>query len=444
MSKQDEKNRESYWELKANVGDGIRDRFQAFKSGGYDFADNLHDIYLDYGYPAELDFFNFWNMYRRLGIAKNIVETYPELGWMDSPLVLNNDEPISDIEILNDNFGLWTRLKGLDTRQRVGRYAGLFMRVRDGLTPDKPIGNLNGLNSLVDMIPLYESQLEVVSTQNDIMADDYGYPTMYQFNGTEEGNRNENALSTFNIHPSRLIMASEGSDNGSIYGVSCLEAVYNSLMDLRKVIGGGAEGFYKNAAQSIVYSLKDGASAAVNEDILEKFNENADDFLRNRARRSQWIPGMDAKVLDSNLANPKDFFMNALHDVSSGVKIPATILMGQQLGRLASDQDSKALLSRVQSRRVHFQTEIVTKTINWLMDNSIVTPTPFNVEWPDALAASTEEKLENGNKMAEINQKLFLSGNDPAFDGEEVREISGFDPRELEDIPDETLEDEAE
>ena len=50
---------------------GIRKRIGALISGGYDFSDTLHNVFLDFGYPMQLKFSNFWNMYRRFGIAKN-------------------------------------------------------------------------------------------------------------------------------------------------------------------------------------------------------------------------------------------------------------------------------------------------------------------------------------------------------------------------------------
>ena len=53
---------------------GLRARIASMISGGYDWADTLHNIYLDFGYPENLDFNNYWNMYRRFGIAKNVVE----------------------------------------------------------------------------------------------------------------------------------------------------------------------------------------------------------------------------------------------------------------------------------------------------------------------------------------------------------------------------------
>ena len=429
----------------STLDSGIRQRMAAALSGGYDFADTLHNIYLDYGYPAQLSFFNFWNMYRRFGIATRAIELYPDQTWLDDPTVEGSEQFNADLEKLIKSQGLWRRLKGLDTRQRVGRYAGLFMRVKDNLSPDKPLATkLGGLAALVDIIPLYESQLEVLNTDDDPMSENFGQPSMYQFSGGTVGSRNERTASTFNIHPSRIVIAAEGADNGSIYGIPVLESIYNDLMDLRKTLGGGGEGFYKNAAQSIVFNLQDGASAKANSTLLNKFNEQYDDFSQNRSRRAMWTPGMDAKTLDSNLMSPRDFADVSLMSISAGTAIPASLLVGNQTGRLAGDQDTKGFLGQVQARRLDFGTDMVTDTVDWFIEHGILPSSGYTVDWPDAQAPSKGEKLDNANKMTEINKRQFESGGDVPFSGEEIRVEAGFEAEELEElpIPDETITDE--
>jgi hypothetical protein len=420
----------------------LRGRLAGAISGGYDFSDTMHNVFLDFGYPQSISFDQFWNMYRRFGIAKNVADLPVDTGWISPPIVEGSDQFNRDLERLINEQKLWKRVKGLDNRQRVGRYAGLFMRIRDDKSPEMPIeGKLNGIGSLVQMIPLYEGQLKVLETENDPKKDNYGQPTMYQFNGGSAGNRNEKIRDSFSVHPSRIIIAAEESDNGSIQGVSSLEASFNSLMDLRKIIGAGGEGFYRNAAQSVVFQLKDAASAKQNAALLGKFNEQYDDFTHNRMRRAMWTPGLEAKALESNLAQPKDFFMNALNDVAAASKIPATILIGQQTGRLASTEDSRHFLSMINSRRENFLSEVVTDVLDWLITNGILPTSKFIVEWDDLLAASDVEKLGNADKMASINEKQFKSGGEIPFDGEEIREAAGAEPRPLEDPGDETLPD---
>jgi len=415
--------------------EGIRQRIAQAVSGGYDFADTLHNVYLDYGYPQHVNFQNFWNMYRRFGIARNIVELPVDTGWMKNPVVQGSDKFNSELEKLVLQINLWDRLRALDTRQRVGRYAGMFMRVRDNLDPSEPIkqGSITNIASVIQLIPIYEGQLTISSTENDPMADNFGMPTLYNFNSGSTGNRNEKFSTSFNIHPDRIVIAAEGADNGGIFGISSLEAPYNSLMDLRKIIGAGGEGFYKNAAQNIVFELQDGASAKQNEGLLNKFNESYDDFAANRSRRAMWTPGMKAKVLDADLAQPKEFFDAALADVSAASKTPATIIIGMQTGRLASSEDSRHFLSGVNSRNENFVTEMVRNHIDWFIQFGVLPASEYTVEWSDLLALSKQDKLTNSQSMAEINEKQFKSGRDTPFSSEEIREEAGFDAEEIEE-----------
>lgn len=411
-------------------------------SGGYDNADTLHNVYSDFGYPAEVTFQNLWNMYRRFGIAANVVNLPVQMTWVTNPTIeVSNSSFSSTLEDLADRMDFWQRLQGLDKRQRVGRYAGLFLRLRDGKQPYEPAQRVLP-NALIDIMPIYEGQLKVMETDKDASSTTYGQPTLYQYNATSVGGRDENATESINIHPSRLVVVAEGSDDGSIYGIPALEPVYNSLMDLRKIIGAGAEGFYKNAAQNIIFKLMDPSFAHGNEKLLEEFNENYDEFSRNRQRRAMWTPGLDPELLGSNLAaNPQGYFDSALNDVAAGSGIPATILIGKQTGRLASEEDGRAFLSKMNSRREEFGTELVRTVLDRLIVLGILPTASYDVVWDDLLAASDDEKLTAADKMAKINQTQYLSGGSPVFSEEEIREQAGYEP---DDIPDEeTGEDEV-
>lgn len=395
-----------------------------------DFGDTLHNVSVDFGYPRDLTFEKFYLMYDRFGIAQNVVESYPEAGWLEPPQIESKNKLfLSAFDALDKKFNFWHTLKTLDVRQRVGRYAGLFMRIRDDQQPHLPIkvSSFNSTELLVDMLPLYESQLDVISTNQDILADDYSKPTMYQYQSADVGNLNIDAKASYNVHPSRVIIASEDNVGTSIYGKSALRSVYNDLLNLMKIIGAGGEGFYRNACASVHLSLKDPASAKVNEDLLNELRDQWDDFLKNRMSRVMWTPGLDAQVLNSILADPKNHFTNALNSVASGAKIPINILIGMQTGRLASDEDGRSFLSRVQSRRVNYQDMLARKVIDWLIQYRILPVAEYDLIWSDALALSREEKLANAFKMSEINNKQFVSGGGLIFSDDEIRMQAGYD-----------------
>lgn len=421
----------------ANNAQVIRARNDRMNGGGYDHADTLHNVFFDFGYPAELTFFNFWNMYRRFGMAKRVVNIFPEVTWITPPTIEANETFTRDLDLIIERLSLWQRVKGLDTRQRVGQYAGFFMRVKDGKKTSDPMeGKLNGSNALVDIMPLYESQLKPLDHDTDVDSPRFGQPTTYQFHGGSVGTRNPRETSTITIHYTRIVIAAEGADNGGIYGISELEAPYNSLMDARKIIGAGGEGFYKNAAQSIIFELKDSASASQNIKTLAAFNENYDDFSRNRTRRAIWTPGLTPTVLQSDLANPKEFLMGAINDIAAASSVPATILIGQQTGRLASSEDSRAMLSAAQSRRVNWVTELIKDTLDWFITYGILPSAEYTVEWDDLLALSDTEKLANVGLMADANQKQFQSGGQPVYSSKEMRDASGYEPEVEPDLED--------
>jgi len=72
-------------------------------TGGYDFADPLHNIYSDFGYPFTLTFFNLWNMYRRFGMARAVCNIPPDFTWSDLPEIDGGETFNSQLEELAIN-----------------------------------------------------------------------------------------------------------------------------------------------------------------------------------------------------------------------------------------------------------------------------------------------------------------------------------------------------
>ena len=403
-------------------------------TGQYDNADTMHNIYKDFGYPETVTFSNLWNMYRRFGVAKGVVDILVDLTWVDAPAIVSDNQQFMDeFQLLVDKKYLWSRLKGLDKRQRVGRYAGMFVQVRDGRMPNEPVGMLNGIESIVKLVPLYEGQLEVSTTETNMMAENYDEPTMYQYKAKGIGSRNEDSAQSFEIHPSRLLMAAEGADDGSIYGISSLECVYNDLMDLRKISGSGGEGYYQNTRNAPVFKADDEFSGEDNEEALA---EAIDEWL-SKHRKRLVLKGIEPKFPNIQLTDPKEFYQNTINNIAAGSGIPSAFLIGQQTGRLASDKDSRHLMTLAQSRRDNFLTLLVETWIDWCMQYGVLPTAEYEVEWGDLLTLSDDEKVEVVSKMSAVNEKQFRSGGQPVFTEEEMRERAGYST-EPEDMPDET------
>lgn len=414
--------------------------FARFKSGGYDQADALHNVFEDFGYPCQLNFFNFWNMFRRFGVASAVVEMPADICWLSPPEVKGSDGFDKEFTKLIKSTNLWNRLKGLDKRQRVGRYAGLLIEVRDGKKLSEPVKSLNGVGNVSNLKPIYEGQLEVSTTEKDQASDNFDKPTMYTYNSGAIGDRNDESTFSGQIHPSRLIIAAEGADDGSIYGISSLENIFNDLMDLRKISGAGGEGFYQNTRSAPVISAKEGYKLKLNEKEKESLETEVDNFL-SKWQKKFVSEGLEFTYPNISLDNPKEFADNAWANIAAGSKLPSDELRGTQTGVLAGDKNSKSTLRSMNSRRENFLTELVTELIDWMILHQVLPASEYEIEWDDLLADSDTDKLSLGEKMAEINERLFRAGLGAVFSEDEIREASGYEKLEFE-IPSESIDDE--
>ncbi len=406
-------------------------------SGGYDNADTLHNVYSDFGYPVALSFSNFWNMYRRFGVAGAVVDIPPNLSWLMPPSVEGKESFLNDFNLLCKKTNLWNRLKGLDKRQRVGSYAGLFIEVADNKRPSEEVETLNGIGQIHNLKPIYEGQLRVSDTQQDVTKPFYGEPTMYEFVSSGDGSKSTEDNASFKIHPSRLIIAAEGADDGSIYGVSSLENIYNDLLDLRKISGAGGEGFYQNTRSAPIIKAVDGFQAPKSQKEKDALEQQIDDFL-GKWQKKFVSKGLEFVYPNISLDNPKEFAQNSWNNISAGSGIASAILMGQQMGVRASDKDFELLMIMIQSRRENFLNEIVAQVIDWFIKHGVLENVEYVIEWDDMSAASDDAKIKIADAMAGINEKSFRSGLSAVYEVDEVRQVSGFDQLDYE-MPSEDL-----
>jgi len=417
--------------IKINANNNTRSVY-AQMSGGYDNSDTIHNIYNDFGYPDQLQFSNYWNMYRRFGVASAVVNIPPNLSWLKPPSIESSDRFEREFEELVKNTNLWNRLKGLDKRQRIGRYAGLFVEVADGLMPEEEIGMLNSISQIVNLKPIYEGQLIVDATERNQTSPNYGQPIMYEFNPSGDGDRNRDEAMTKKIHPSRLIIAAEGADDGSIYGISALENIYNDLMDLRKISGAGGEGFYQNTRNAPVITAQEGFKAPSTTAEKEALETEIDDFLAKWQRKFV-SRGLEFNYPNIRLDSPKEFAEVIWNNISAGSGISSSELRGAQTGVLAGDKDNKSTMVMIQSRRENFVNELVTDVIDWFIRYGVLENTQYEINWDDMTETSESDQWDLNNKKADAFSKLIDSLGKVV--GDEVDIEKAFEFMGFEEIP---------
>lgn len=439
----------------------------AYASQG--LVNNTKRAFIDreFGYPENLTFSDFYKLYKRNSAARGFVERLSDICWLDYPKFIDGDIREQDSklttweQIVTDLFNdkLWASIIEADKRGIVGRYAGLIIQLRDGKKWDEPVdvnvmNRLNPIDAIVKIIPAWEEQLTACEWNNDESDENYGQVTMYQFNETSIGNNSGKPNLSRRIHPDRIIILNETSVINSIDdGESQLEVGYNDLIDMMKYSGGSAEGFLKNASRQVHVNY----DADTDMDELERelrrrgFEQPADALnkqiaLLNSGTDSALITaGATANILSVAPADPSSGWSVSANSFAASVRMPFTIVFGQQTGRLASDEDKADYAKRGMSRRNGFLSVLIKELVNQLIKLKVIQPLvngTLTLKWSDLLAPSQAEKIELMLKMSDVNVKAQQSIGIPVFTPNEIREAGGYEPDpDLEDIDIEKTED---
>jgi hypothetical protein len=398
----------------------------------------------DYGYPETPLFMDFYNQYKRNGIARAGVSRIVEKCWQESPWLLEQAEPHEEtaderrFREFADRVDLWQKLREVDEMSRVGQYAAIILRLADDKQPNQPVeGTLAGYDAIYELIPAYEGQLTVSNWDTDVRSATYGEVLMYQFQESAVwGQQQDHKVQrSFDVHPDRVIVWSK---DGKPRGESALEAGLNDLFTLQKIIGAGGEGFWKNARsaphlqmdpQTNLSSLA--RSLGVPEDeIKDALGEEVEDWQKGFDNVLTTM-GMEAKLLQVSLPDPEQFVQAPLQSFAASVNTPLKILVGSQTGERASTEDAKEYAQTAMSRNKGYVIPNIHRFLDRLMAFNIVPARDWVLDWVDLTESTSEQKLERAKGMSQINKDSIGTGQaGPVFTADELREVLDMEPQE--------------
>jgi len=397
-----------------------------------------------YGYKTELTFQDFLTAYERGGFGHGAVHRILDGCWQELPRIKqpDTDKPGSwekKVGQIMVGINAWGKFKDFDRRNLVGRFSALIYRVADG----RKLFEELGAGKLVDIVPLYENQIKPTRWNEDENSPDYGKPLMFQYEtAPPSSNDNGRPRTWINVHPSRVQILAEGAVNGDFYnGVPLLKAGFNSLVDLEKITGGSAESFLKNSSRTISFEYdpmgqpsamgENGEKTSVreaHEEQVRRLNRNIDSAIVTQ--------GAKAGVLQTSIADPSKPFEVAASSFAASVRLPFTILVGQQTGRLASNEDKIDATKRYKARQTFEITPALTEFVTRMQQCGAIDKGDFEIEWPDIAAPSDTEKLDNVGKMTAAMQQGYQAGlTEPIFDSNELRKAAGYEERKNDGMP---------
>jgi len=397
-----------------------------------------------YGYPTDITFAHMLAAYERGGAAHGAVHRLLDKCWQELPRIKRPDSDQATpweqrVNAVLKSVSAWAKLRDLDRRNMIGRYAALIYRVADGKALREP---LDRAARLVDLVPIYEDQLRVTMWDSDTTSESYGQPLMYQYQSrrVQTGDNQGQPIEWADVHPSRVQILAEGSVGDMFDGVPLLRAGFNALVDLEKISGGSGESFLKNSARTLVFQYdKDTAVQAIgtngettsvrqaHEDQAQKLNRNQD--------ASIVMQGGTASTLQTTTHDPEPAFMVAANLFSASVRLPFTVLFGQQTGRLASDEDKADYAARAKARQANELTPMLEQFVKRMQAAGIIDPGEFEIEWPDVAAPSEDEKVKRLKDYTTAMREAFAAGIQGLFDADELRRVVGFEPLQGVDLP---------
>lgn len=434
-------------EITTNSYDVARARADYLMQFGAGLDAKRPSAWTEYGYKTQLTFEDFRQAYERGGVGHGAVHKLLDRCWQEFPRI---KQPEADKETPWEKKTLavitaikgWQKLQGFDRRNLIGRYSALIYRVADSKSLREP---LLKATKLVDIVPLFEDQIKVTewfSDTND--TENYGKPRMFQYrtrSPSSQTNTEARPEEWVDVHPSRVQILAEGAEGDDFYeGVPLLKAGFNAMVDIEKLSGGGAESALKNSARTIKFeydanaqpqaitSNPDGTPGTktvreVHEEQTRKLNRSQDSAIV--------IQGGKADTLQTQVANLGPQFEISSNIFSASVRMPFTILFGQQTGRLASDEDQKEMNARAAARQRNELTPMLTEFVTRMQACGLIDAGDFEIEWPDLGAPTDEQKIDKAAKMATMNKTTFDGGGTkPIFDENEIRKAAGYEERD--------------
>lgn len=427
------------------------------------------DLYELFGYnrnPKQLDYVA---RYLRQDIAKRIIDAPILAVWADPPqldadpafltawnVLINSQSPIK----------LIATLIRLDKLAALGQFALLVLGFDDGADLSRPVKSKQG-RKLLYMQPYAEMTVRVKEYDKDQQSSRFGQPILYTVSPGRFSPEIRTGMisqfvqeqrAPFDVHYTRVVHVAENLLEDSTFGRSRMEIVVNLLDDILKTAGGSAETHWLTANRGMQADVDkdmdlDETSAADLSQEIEEYQHDLRRFIRTR--------GVKITPLGSESSDPSGVFNMLIALISAATGIPQMVLMGSQVGKMASQQDRANWAERILERITEYEEPIVFLPLLARLIEAGVLPQPQNlqVSWPEAFKLSPLERSQTSAQMARSAANLtktmsLLGGNgsgsgpngnnatgdgtsppapaaapQPLFTRDEMRKIVGFGKR---------------
>ncbi len=388
------------------------------------------------GYPNDIDVATYKRAYERGDIAARIVEIYPQETWQENPEVYETEENIeTDFEkewtLQNKIHNFFPLLQRVDTLSGIGSFAVILIGINDGKKLNEPVEGINPKGEregepkkreILYLRTFDESSVTVKSLESDITSPRLGLPKMYSIRFQDTKLSNSGVVSQIDkeVHWTRIIHICDNRVDSDVYGQPRLKRVFDRILDLKKVRGGSGEMFWRGGFPGLSIETQQPSGDEVLEFDPDKTKKQIEDYQRG-LKRYLALVGMTAKSLSPNIADPTHHMNAQIRVIAIAIAVPWRILMGAELGQLASEQDITAWNKRVARRQADYVAPyIIRPFVKRLQDMGVLPATKEEsqilIHWKDTHTVTETDKATVAEKITNSITKFVQGDGDMAMD----------------------------
>lgn len=374
------------------------------------------DVNTALGYPTTLQFDDYHSRYLRHDMAKAIIDRPVKGTWKGKVELIETDaDEYTPLEKAWKSFYRDRKLKltfsSLDKLTGIGRYSVLFFGMSDVVDMNSYKRKVRKGAKLMYLKPLSEKTAKIHSLDTDPTSERYGLPKFYEITLKDVSNVNSTSTGTLLVHYSRVLHIVEDTLEDPNYGTPRLEAAFNRLLDLEKIVGGDAEMFWRGARPGYTGDVKENYTFTPEDE--KKIKDQFEEF-QNYLSRFLVTEGINYKELAQQIADPASHADTVVKMLSAVTGIPFRILIGSEKGELSSSQDKQEWVTYVTTRREEVvEFTILRPFIDKCIELEILpkgtSKDGYTIVWDSLFSLTEKEKAEIGKARAVILKEYSLS-----------------------------------
>jgi hypothetical protein len=407
--------------------------------------DPRRDLNAECGYPNEPTLEQYNDLYEREGIAKRVVNLYPEESWRIDPIIQEDESTeLTEFESswirLQETLNIYHFMQRIDTISGIGRFGILLIGFNDGADLAEPVpgvtesGEYTGAGSGLEinfLRPFDETAVRVQSREQDEMNPRFGMPTSYTVSFQDQNSDNAQAAAQVSgtssagiqpisgtnpgedgltVHWTRVIHIADNRRTSEVFGTPRMKPVLNRILDIRKILSGSGEMFWKGAFPGYSFEMTPEAASSGatldTESVRKEFEAYSNGLQRYLA-----TTGLTAKSLAPQMADPRSHVETEMRYIAITIGIPFRIFQGSEQSQLASTQDKDTWNERVGTRQNKYVTPMILRPFIDRLVGLGVLPTPadgYHIIWPDLATPSDLDKAEVAAKRTDALVKYVM------------------------------------